>query len=80
MSHDPHRIQVKHVGNPWGLTQKEAEMIEAICLLQTHERAAALLGTSLNAAGQRVLSVRKKMGCYGTAMHLLWWDRWHREQ
>lgn len=65
-------------GNPWGLSRRQAIVMEALCLSSSQETAAELLGRSVNYVSEHHADARIRMGVGRGHRAVLMWDRWHR--
>ncbi len=68
--------------NPWGLTEREAEVMDALVLVGNHKMAARMLGISDRTIEYHSAQVGLRMGLNlnGTiGRKLVLWDRWRRD-
>lgn len=64
--------------NPWGLTPREAEVMDAMCAQGCHKLAAVALGISHKTIEDYAAVINRKMGQRTRLMKYLVWDRWRR--
>lgn len=64
--------------NPWGLTNRECDTIEAVALVGSDKLAARNMGVAPRTVEIYMHSVRKKMGLPNRVLVVLAWDRFTR--
>lgn len=64
--------------NPWGLTTREGEALDAVIKAGSTHEAAVLLGISLGRLEALVSTAKIRMRCANRVHHLVKWDRWQR--
>jgi hypothetical protein len=68
------------VMNPWGVTEGEAQALEAVIEEGSVKGAARVLGLTVRAVEKRLTRARERMGLSysGHFRHLILWDRHQR--
>jgi DNA-binding CsgD family transcriptional regulator len=64
--------------NPWGLTPREAEVMDAVCAAGSHKQAARVLGISDLTVKTATYRIGKKMRAEGSTRYVEW-DQWRRD-
>lgn len=64
--------------NPWGINDRQAEVLDAVIRERSLKAAANVLGIAYTTAGQIVSRAKKAMGTRGEFEHLILWDRYRR--
>ena len=67
-----------HEPNPWGLTERQCEVVRAVVQTGGTKLAARALSIELRTAENHLSSVRKRMQLRSTVQACVWWDRWER--
>lgn len=65
--------------NPWGVTERQAEMLDALITHKCMKRAADSVGVSIDSASQLVGRAKRSMGAVGMYEHLILWDRYRNK-
>jgi FixJ family two-component response regulator len=65
--------------NPWGLTPRQAEAMDAVIETGCHKLAARKLGVEVKTLEGHTQHAREKIGTPGRLTHMLLWDRWRQQ-
>lgn len=65
--------------NPWNLTQRQAEAMDALVETGADKLAADRMGVSVNTFHEHVAAAMRHMGLRLRLHAVIWWDRWRRE-
>lgn len=72
-------MSAPHQTNPWGLTPREADIMDAICEYGCQKLAARALNRSMHTVQQHIWTANKKMGCLLGVRKFILWDRWRQQ-
>lgn len=64
--------------NPWGLTEAEARVMDALCDIGVDKRIARHLDVSSRTVEHQLRSARQRMNAGNRLLAALWWDRYRR--
>lgn len=73
----PARPRLPH-DNPWGLTPRQAETMDALCRTGCHKLVARELGIGLKTVETNMWRVHEKIPGANRVQRILAWDRWRR--
>lgn len=65
--------------NPWGLTPREADAMDALIQAGNYKRGCDLIGVGQKTFEVHIGQAKAKMGSRNAVHHVLLWDRWRRE-
>jgi DNA-binding CsgD family transcriptional regulator len=68
------------MSNPWGVTAREAQVLDMICEKGSGKIASMELGISAQTVCAMLMRVKRRMGARTRTLVLLEWDRWSRAQ
>lgn len=64
--------------NPWNLTPREADVMDALIARGSYKAVSDSLGISKKTVEAHIGAAKKKMGSRSAIHHALQWDRWRR--
>lgn len=67
------------VKNPWGLTPRQVQCMDAVVSEGCHKSAARKIGIDYKTMEGHIQKAREKIGTRGRLLHMLAWDRWRQE-
>ena len=73
-------LRYRETSNPWGLTFREVDAMDAICEHFVGKLAASVLGVSVVHHEALIGSAKRKMGTHRRLKAILEFDRWKRDR
>jgi DNA-binding NarL/FixJ family response regulator len=64
--------------NPWGLTDRQCEVVRAVAEHGCQKIAARVMGVETKTVQRHLEAVRERMQLRSTVQACVWWDRWER--
>jgi DNA-binding NarL/FixJ family response regulator len=76
-THNTARAHLDH-DNPWGLSPRQIELMDAICTHGCQKLAARDMGIEVKTVEMMMTAITSKMGFDNRVQRILAWDRWRR--